>query len=180
MPIPSYADICPRVIQWAVDRGLLNSDGTAAAATPYAQHQKTLEEIAEAQQALEAFEDTPDTHRALALEFGDVLVTLTIQAVLQGTTLEDCIAIAGRISAPVQRWEFVGTHAGGLGIAIANYSKRTPAFIGAVATCVEDEARTQLALLGPECMALALEKISKRTGEVVDGAFVKSECLLPG
>ena len=43
----------------------------------------------------------------------------------------------------------------------------TAAYLGAVARCVEDAARIQLLLSGPECLAMALAKIAGRRGGVV-------------
>lgn len=60
-----------------------------------------------------------------------------------------------------------------LGLA-ENDSREIAAAIGAVARCVEDQARIVLEMSGPQCLALALAKIEGRSGQVVDGVFVKS------
>lgn len=208
--LPTYADTIPGILQWAADRGLLHPDGTAYRATPWGQHQKTLEEIGEASLELRKMAKTkalaerlfamgtPDLiydavdilarrkHR-LALEFGDVLVTLTLQAAMQWATLEQCLFDSGRlgtgygsdwrlgkVSDPHCIWEYVDYHASLLGMAIdIGHGADAAAYLGAVARCVEDQARIELALTGPECLAMALAKIAGRDGEVVEGQFVR-------
>lgn len=193
--IPAYADLTPAILQWAVERELLHPDGTAHLATPWAQHAKTVEEISEAAEALSNLAacrraaaagplhvsnglvldvDLVAARHDLALELGDVIVTLTLQAALQGSSIDECRARAGYITCPVHTWQYVDCHARGLGVAIDNYSKRIPSFIGVVARIVEDTARIELSLTGPECLALALNKIQGRQGQVVDGCFVKA------
>ena len=194
MTIPTYADLEPKARRWAVDRGLIHPTGSPRLATPVGQHRKTLEEIGEAKGALRTLAEyrahpyevqgvadvEQELKTALALEFGDVLVTLTLQAAMQGSTLEECRRVGPGNAKPLT-WQFVDWWAIELGVSAAHSSKKNEltrmvalAEIGAIARCVEDEARIQLSLLGPECLALALAKISNRQGEVVDGVFVKA------
>lgn len=215
--IPTYAELEPQVVAWAAARGLVDDEGKPLKATPTSQHGKTMEEIGEATKALTYWEpcrrwteDQPPkyievTRRELALEFGDILVTLVIQAAMHGSTLEQCMVESGRlgtgfgsdwglgkVSNPPRNWEHVVDWAEMLRMALnsaerfkSSYSKRVAAasarqYIGAIARCVEEECRIQLSLLGPECLALALGKIAGRSGEVVDGVFVKAveQCSL--
>jgi hypothetical protein len=193
MTLPTYADTEPRARAWAVARGLLHPDGTSDKATPQGQMAKTMEEIGEAQEAmlelnhakalaaemlgpefsLAAQCHTDGPRHRLALEFGDILVTLCLQAAMQGATLSECMALAGTLHFP-STWPFLAIHAKGLEVAINNYSARARAFIGKIALCVEDETRIQLSLTGPEVLAMALDKIEGRQGEVVEGVFVKA------
>ena len=128
----------------------------------------------------------------LAVESGDVLVTLGLQSGMHGSTIEQCKAESGRLTTgygsdwylgkvghPPKTWAYIEDWAALLGDALANLDSPhrfdIAGLIGAVAICVEDAARIELAMLGPECLALALVKIEGRQGEVVDGVFVKDE-----
>ena len=167
--MPTYATVCPRVIAWAAARELVNADGSPLRANPLSQHSKTVEEIGEANEALMG--DGP--RRDLALELGDILVTLTIQAGMHGKALGQCKAESGRLTTgygsdwylgkvghPPKTWAYVGEWAAMLGDALANLDSPwrfdIAGLIGDVAICIEDAARVELALLGPECLALAL------------------------
>ena len=189
--MPTYADLEPQCVAWAAARGLLHPDGTANQATPESQHRKTMEEVGEAQESLELKMRTGTAYscRALALELGDILVTLVLQSALQGVVWDECLASASRHQAgwgstwrasqpsdPPCTWQFVEFHGSMLGMAIEQgHPGDARTYIGAVARCVEDVARVELALLGPECLELALAKIEGRRGETVNGVFVKEE-----
>ena len=69
-----------KVINWATDKEIFDK------ATPFKQAQKTLEECGELLHAIGA-EDKDEVKDAI----GDVLVTLIIQAEMQGTTLKECL-----------------------------------------------------------------------------------------
>lgn len=73
-------DLFDMIVEWADDKGIL------AKSSPLKQHVKTQEEVNE---VLEAVLD--GNQDELALEIGDVLVTLTIQAKLNGLDLYDCL-----------------------------------------------------------------------------------------
>lgn len=68
------------VLEWAEVRGILDK------ATPKAQAQKSLEEVAELVAAIK-YNDKPEVIDAI----GDVTVTLIIQAYLQGVDMLDCL-----------------------------------------------------------------------------------------
>lgn len=192
MTPPTYATLIPAAIAWAAARGLLHPDGTANQATPAAQHRKTLEEIGEAKGALEVWQGTgnADARHALALELGDVLVTLVLQSTLQGVAWDECMRSSHRhgigwgvdwhrsrgISDPPCTWQFAEYHASMLlvEIAMGTGSPDAVEYMGNVARCVEDIARIELAMSGPECLALAMAKIEARRGSVVGGVFVKA------
>ena len=212
LDLPTYADLGPRVIAWAAARELVNADGSPLRANPLSQHSKTVEEIGEATLELRKLARTRALcdrligmglvvdaaailnlrKRRLAMELGDILVTLTIQSAMHGKTLEQCKAESGRLTTgygsdwhldkvghPPKTWAYVGEWAALLGDALANLDSPhrfdIAGLIGAVAICVEDAARIDLAMLGPECLALALAKIEGRQGEMVNGVFVKDE-----
>jgi hypothetical protein len=199
---PAYAELESQARAWAVARGLIHLNGEPKMATVMGQFGKTLEEISEAQLELRKLEkskalrlrliamssrvysecDTEllsDADRMLdrrldrlALELGDVLVTLALLAAMHGLTLHACLVQAPRtpLTKP-QIWQFVDAHAELLGDRL---SMDVGPMLGAVARCVEDQARITLELSGPQCLALALAKIEGRQGEVVDGVFVKA------
>jgi NTP pyrophosphatase (non-canonical NTP hydrolase) len=87
------------VIQWAKGKGILDK------ATPLAQCFKTIEEVDELFEALTAQEKGLDefvnskgvlvnTREEIQDAFGDILVTITVGAELQGLDIEDCLQSA--------------------------------------------------------------------------------------
>ena len=188
--LPTYATLEPKIRAWATHRRIISPDGRPLLGTTQGQHLAVLEEIGEAQLErrklakskalrLQLFplglivegEGVLDRRLALiALEFGDVLVTLTILAAMHGVTLASCLR---QPNGAVQNWQFVDQHAAALGERLEDNSVMIPTAIGTVARCVEDEARILLEMSGPECLALALAKIEGRDGTMVDGVFVK-------
>ena len=71
------------VEQWAADKGILTK------ATPEAQAKKTLEEVHELIDAIES-----DNRLEIIDALGDILVTIIIQAKMQGLSLERCLESA--------------------------------------------------------------------------------------
>ncbi len=72
-----------RVEKWALDKGILD------VATPMAQAIKTVEESAELAQAV-SINDRDEIIDAI----GDIMVTIIIQAKMQGLSVEDCLESA--------------------------------------------------------------------------------------
>lgn len=68
---------------WAEDKGILKK------ATPKAQAEKTLEEVNELIDAIES-----DNRLEIIDALGDILVTIIIQAKMQGLSLEHCLESA--------------------------------------------------------------------------------------
>lgn len=161
--LPPLAELNQMAVAWAEKRGIFEKS------KPAAQQGKTDEEIREAEEALE-YAEIPEWS---ATELGDILVTLCLQAHMQGTTLADCIKLAP-VSRTPHTWQHRAIWATGLRTAISQYSPRIPAYIGALYGCVRDAAQTHLAMMPEECLALALAKISGRKGEMVNGVFVKA------
>jgi len=94
-----YNELEPLVIQWAKDKGILEK------ATPLDQAKKTYEELHELIEALEVQEDDVsdyynvkgklvNTNEEILDALGDILVTIIIQAEMQGLKLEDCLESA--------------------------------------------------------------------------------------
>lgn len=94
-----YKELEQKVIEWAKEKGILEK------ATPIAQCDKTFEEVEELTEALEAqrmnlFEFTNSKGKVVNTKFeiqdalGDILVTIIIQAEMQGLKLEDCLQSA--------------------------------------------------------------------------------------
>jgi NTP pyrophosphatase (non-canonical NTP hydrolase) len=79
----NYQELEVKVIAWAEEKGIL------AKATTMKQAEKTHEEVLELMDAIEE-DDKPEIIDAL----GDILVTIIIQAQLQGLKLEDCLETA--------------------------------------------------------------------------------------
>jgi NTP pyrophosphatase (non-canonical NTP hydrolase) len=73
-------DLILRVEKWALDKGILDS------ATPMAQSIKTLEESTELIQAI-SLNDRDEIIDAI----GDIMVTVIIQAKMQGLNIEECL-----------------------------------------------------------------------------------------
>lgn len=69
------------VIAWAEERGIF------LASDPKSQMMKTVSEVGE-------LADDINKGRDCRLELGDVLVTLALQARMQGTTLNECLELA--------------------------------------------------------------------------------------
>lgn len=79
----SYNELQPLVIAWAVQKGIL------ANGTPFAQCQKTFEEVEELELAI------LDSNKAETIDaLGDILVTIIIQAEMQGLNLVECLESA--------------------------------------------------------------------------------------
>jgi hypothetical protein len=113
-------------------------------------------------------------HHHLALELGDILVTLALQAAMAGSSLEECLVLAN-VMRTDKAWALVDIHAKGIAVAL-RYPEQNPYllnFIGLVARCVEDLAHDELRLSGGQCLALALNKMERRKGKTVGGIFVK-------
>ena len=94
-----YKELEQKVIEWAKEKGILEK------ATPIAQCDKTFEEVEELSEALEAqrmglFEFTNSKGKVVNTKYeiqdalGDILVTIIIQAEMQGLKLEDCLQSA--------------------------------------------------------------------------------------
>ena len=79
----SYNELEALVIAWATQKGIFEKG------TPITQAGKTMEECTELITAV-AFEDTDETIDAL----GDILVTIIIQAEMQGVSLTECLESA--------------------------------------------------------------------------------------
>ena len=95
----NYQELETKVLEWACDKGILEK------ATPLAQANKTLEEVEELLEAVNAqekehyfFTNTKGKEVVTADEIkdalGDILVTIIIGAKLQGLKLEDCLESA--------------------------------------------------------------------------------------
>ena len=72
-----------KVLQWAKDRQIF------AKATPYKQALKTLEECGELLHSIGQYNEAE-----IKDAIGDIIVTLIIQAEMQGTTIEECLESA--------------------------------------------------------------------------------------
>jgi len=79
----TYQELEGLVELWAEDKGILTK------ATPKAQAEKTLEEVNELIDAIES-----DNRLEIIDALGDILVTIIIQAKLQGLILEKCLESA--------------------------------------------------------------------------------------
>jgi hypothetical protein len=194
----TYETLEPRAIAWASTppRHLLHPDGTADHATPDGQHAKTIEGIGEASLELRKLTKTRVIARRLmamkiegladassiilgrrrhrlAIDLGDILVALALQSAMAGSSLEECLVLAN-VMRTEAAWALVDIHAKGIAAAL-RYPENPYLlnFVGLAGQCVEDLARTELCLSGPQCLALALNKIESRKGKTLGGMFVK-------
>lgn len=94
-----FKELNVSVLKWAENKGILDK------ATPMTQHSKTIEEIEELTEALEAQEDDlvefenskgviSNTEHEIKDAIGDIIVTLIIQSKMQNLTIEDCLESA--------------------------------------------------------------------------------------
>jgi len=78
-----YYQLETAIEQWAEDKGILTN------ATTFRQAEKTHEEVLELMHAIDE-DDKPEIIDAI----GDIMVTLIIQAKMQGVTIEQCLNAA--------------------------------------------------------------------------------------
>lgn len=94
-----YQKLEKLVLEWAEEKGILDK------ATPFAQAKKTDEELLELFEAINAQEfgkktfvnskgKLVNTEEEIEDALGDILVTIIIQAEMQGLNLEDCLESA--------------------------------------------------------------------------------------
>ena len=79
----SYGELEALVIAWAAQKGILENG------TPIAQAGKTIEEVNELVEAI-----IKDDKAEIVDALGDILVTIIIQAEMQGLRLTDCLESA--------------------------------------------------------------------------------------
>jgi NTP pyrophosphatase (non-canonical NTP hydrolase) len=79
----NYQELEKLVIEWSREKGIFEKG------TPYAQCEKTMEEVVELQEAI-IMKNREETIDAL----GDILVTIIIQAEMQGLSLTECLESA--------------------------------------------------------------------------------------
>ena len=79
----NYNDLEKLVIEWAEDKGIFKNG------TPLAQCRKTLEEVNELEVAI-----INDDELEVIDALGDILVTIIIQAEMQGLNLTECLESA--------------------------------------------------------------------------------------
>lgn len=83
-----YQKLEKLVIEWAKEKGILEKG------TPLAQWNKTAEEVNELNDAL-----FDDNREEIIDALGDILVTIIIQAEMQGLKLEECLESAYNVIA---------------------------------------------------------------------------------
>jgi len=94
-----FKELQEKVIDWADDKGIFEK------ATPISQHSKTLEEVKELTDALDAQSkgletfinekgNEVNTEYEIKDAIGDIIVTLIIQAKKQKLTIEECLESA--------------------------------------------------------------------------------------
>lgn len=78
-----YFELEMLVEEWAEEKGILEKGN------PYAQANKTLEEVLELKDAIET-----NNRKEIVDALGDIMVTLIIQAKMQNVSLEECLNTA--------------------------------------------------------------------------------------
>lgn len=181
----SLQSIATQIVEgWARPKGLILHTQEQA----LRQHSKTVEEVAELKDAIARYPNhkkvghTSDFIQSIELEAGDVLVTLAIQCAIQGHELSE--AIASRVFSP--KFSLDGSTAK-LGRVIKAWpvdgsGKLPPAREYIVRICGElinavEEAIAPFDLTLEDCLEAAWEKIRDRSGETINGVFVKAEDL---
>jgi len=180
MPSPTLPELHAAVIEWAaIDRG---NGSILSRANPVGQAAKTLEEIGEAIEALDPFEEDYSDEGA-AQELGDILVTLCIQAHMQGWTLASCIppdpCSISTWDVPCS-WEnvkFLGSSFRAT-IAAKMVGEATSGDVVAaildIYRCVTDAAAT-INRTPEQCLEAAYNKIKDRSGHINEqGQLVKA------
>lgn len=114
----------------------------------------------------------------LALELGDILVTLCIQAEMQGFTLSSILPYDINVydeNDNLREWDNVDYFVSELSAAVVGGSKlKIITGLISVYTCVRGIAQLGLEMTPEECIALAYEKIKGRSGYMNEaGQFVK-------
>lgn len=167
-------ELIANVLQWAKDKGITGPDGKG---TILGQLQKTLEEINETQNALWFLDNLgrdSDWIDELKDGIGDVIVTLIIacdmchyrfsdidlrQTVIDyGNPIEDMECVYRRFVALAMGFDLE---------------------IVAKIVCHLENIAKHYDLTLQECLAGAYEVISRRSGTMIDGTFVKSKEVEP-
>jgi len=153
---PSLESLEPRIRAWAERVGLWGNTTLAK------QFDKFIEECEECSEALESGDKDQ-----IAAEAGDIFFTLSMMAQTLGATLGSCIGKGFLIQYPVSIM--------GELIPYERSASRDVFLlcIGAIYGSMAENVRIELAMAPAECLALAVNKVEKRTGKVVDGFFVK-------
>lgn len=182
MPMP-LAELQPLISQWAHIKGIMN------AASPVGQMQKTTEKVGEAQEVFQllldcrevSFDYNPEIfEKGLALELGDILVTICIQAEMQGFRLSAIIPHDINKydeNDQIREWDNIDYFVSELSVAVAAKSKlRIIGNLLSVYVCVQDAATRFLGMSAEECLEMTYEKIKARQGHLNEqGQFVKVE-----
>lgn len=175
----------PLISAWAHDKGIMD------AANPIGQMAKTMEEVGEAKEVPARVVDTNQTQSEqiydeswnnydLALELGDILVTIMIQSEMQGFMLSAIIPEdINRFddNDQLREWSNIDYFVSELSVAVAAKSKLK--IIGnliSVYACVQDAATRFLGMRAEQCLEMAYEKIKDRQEHLNEqGQFVKVE-----
>ena len=167
----TLAELEPLIIQWAEAKGLIKHTVEQA----LAQHGKTEEEVGELLEAIAANTKAawnPREYRNnVRLEAGDVLVTLIIQSAIQGCDFSANLRVMSRLGL-IGRGS-LKEECDSLGLAISRYSAYEHwSSMARVALSLKGLLRPHELTLA-ECLEAAWEKIRDRTGQTIDGVFVK-------
>jgi hypothetical protein len=139
-----------RAWQWAIERGLQKT-------TPKDQFRKIVRRIDDAIETLAQNYAGQCTDKDVALEFGNVLVSLSIAAHLQSATLQQAMA-KRPATVKAQSFQNLAYWINTLQQAIAEGKNILPC-LGAVGACLQEGARIEIAMSMEECLALTLNKI---------------------
>ena len=171
----TLAQLEPLIIQWAEAKGLIKHTVEQA----LAQHGKTEEEVGELLEAIALYPNhkkvghASDFAQAIQLEAGDVIVTLIIQAAIHKTTFCAC-RVWGYNSVTNQS---IAEDCEELGFTI-NRSELNSyhLVVRHLITLISNHVEAEIApykLTLEDCLEAAWEKIRDRTGQTINGVFVK-------
>ena len=164
-------DLNEKILQWADDKGILENG------TPEGQLAKTLEELIETAQAVALYDliaesyhfDDEDANESLEHVkdgIGDVYVTLVIHAKMmrhdsvgkfevQSLTNKEAFDELGKCIIEILLYQYPSTYG--------------------IANAILHELAANHCLTLRECVEHSYNVIAKRTGEMIDGVFVKSK-----
>jgi len=157
-------DLNELIIKWADDKGIL------ANGTPEGQLAKTLEELIETAQAVALYDNTNDNEQIILDQvkdgIGDVYVTLVIHANMTESPLE--YEAESRFSHASNKTIFDEIAALIIRIMTGNQCLAYVKVFYLLANLANNHGLTLR-----ECVEHSYNVIAKRTGEMIDGVFVK-------
>ena len=169
-----------QVLEWGVQKGITGPNGKA---TPITQAAKMMEEVNETVAAVYLYRDCSENAKRDALAevvdgIGDSFVTMILLAERTGTTIKDCIDRARPFLKKSSNHEAANElhyNASMLFDFVEQQDYQwTDCLIGTAWSAAEYLA-ARFGLRPDECLQAAYDVISRRTGKMINGTFVKDK-----